>query len=107
MHNIELRLDAINAARAVMLTHTERHDSDLLVKTVLTQALGGPLVRPWAALRRDGRTAVIAGYSAQDADALRQRLAFASPPLRPQSPTSFQPPCRSFASARVCGSPCA
>jgi CRISPR system Cascade subunit CasE len=96
MHNIELRLDAINAARAVTLTHTELHDSDLLVKTVLTQALGGPLVRPWAALRRDGRTAVIAGYSAQDADALRQRLAFASPATQAAISDIFSAPMPEF-----------
>jgi CRISPR-associated protein Cas6/Cse3/CasE subtype I-E len=96
MYKIELRLDLIDAARAVTLTHTELHDSDLLVKTALTQALGGPVIRPWAVLRRDGRTAVIAGYSARDADALRQRLAFASPTIQAAISDIFSAPMPEF-----------
>jgi CRISPR system Cascade subunit CasE len=92
MYKLELRLDTINAARAVTLTHTELHDSDLLVKTALTQALSGPVIRPWTVLRGDGRTAVIAGYSAQDVDALRQRLAFASPAIQAAISDIFSAP---------------
>ena len=82
MHNIELRLDITDAARAVTLTHTGLHDSDLLVKTVLTEALAGPVIRPWAVLRQDGRMAVIGGYSLLDAVAVKKRLALASPSLQ-------------------------
>jgi CRISPR-associated protein Cas6/Cse3/CasE subtype I-E len=82
MNNIELRLDITNAARAVTLTHTGLHDSDLLVKTALTEALGGAVIRPWAVLRQEGRVAVLGGYSPLDADAINKRLALASPSLQ-------------------------
>lgn len=64
------------------LTHEGRRDESLLLKTVLTEALGGALVRPWRLLGvRDG-TATILGYTAHDAEALRERLAFATPALQ-------------------------
>jgi len=72
---------AVAAVRG-SLTHTGLRDESLLLKTVLTQALGGALVRPWRLQGvRDG-TATILGYATQDAAALRERLAFALPALQ-------------------------
>jgi CRISPR system Cascade subunit CasE len=82
MHNVELRLDIVDAARAVTLTHTGLHDSDLLVKTALTEAFGGAVVRPWALLRQEGRVAAIGGYSSLDADAIKTRLSLAGPAIQ-------------------------
>jgi hypothetical protein len=82
MHKIELRLDITAAARGVTLTHTGLHDSDLLVKTALTEALGGTVIRPWAILRQEGPVAVIGGYSSLDAGAIKTRLSLASPALQ-------------------------
>jgi CRISPR-associated protein Cas6/Cse3/CasE subtype I-E len=73
--------EAVAAVRG-SLTHAGQRDESLLLKTVLTEALGGPWVRPWRLQGvRDG-TATILGYSVQDADTLRERLAFALPALQ-------------------------
>ena len=70
------------AAVSGSLTHAGQRDESLLLKTVLTEALGGPVVRPWRVLGvRDG-TATILGYSPHDAAALRERLGFATPALQ-------------------------
>jgi CRISPR-associated protein Cas6/Cse3/CasE subtype I-E len=82
MNNIELRLDITAAARAVTLTHTGLHDSDLLLKTALTESIGGAVIRPWALLRQEAGVAVIGGYSSLDADAIKARLALAGPALQ-------------------------
>jgi CRISPR-associated protein Cas6/Cse3/CasE subtype I-E len=82
MYNIELRLDITAAARAVSLTHTGLHDSDLLLKTALTESIGGAVIRPWALLRQEGGIAIIGGYSLLDADAIKARLALAGPALQ-------------------------
>jgi CRISPR-associated protein Cas6/Cse3/CasE subtype I-E len=82
MYNIELRLDITAAARAVTLTHTGLHDSDLLLKTALTESTAGAVIRPWALLRQEGGIAIIGGYSSLDADAIKARLALARPALQ-------------------------
>jgi CRISPR-associated protein Cas6/Cse3/CasE subtype I-E len=82
MNNIELRLDITAAARAVTLTHTGLHDSDLLLKTALTESMGGAVIRPWALLRQEAGVAIIGGYSSLDADAIKARLALAGPALQ-------------------------
>jgi CRISPR-associated protein Cas6/Cse3/CasE subtype I-E len=70
------------AAVSGSLTHTGQRDESLLLKTVLTEALGGPVVRPWRLLGvRDG-TATLLGYSPHDAAALRERLGFATPAVQ-------------------------
>jgi CRISPR-associated protein Cas6/Cse3/CasE subtype I-E len=82
MYNIELRLDITNAARAVTLTHTGLHDSDLLLKTALTESMGGAVIRPWALLRQEAGIAIIGGYSSLDANAIKGRLSLESPALQ-------------------------
>jgi CRISPR system Cascade subunit CasE len=82
MNNIELHLDVTAAARAVTLTHTGLHDNELLLKTALTESMGGAVIRPWAVLRQEGPIALIGGYSSFDADAIKTRLALASPALQ-------------------------
>lgn len=70
------------AAVSGSLTHVGLRDESLLLKTVLTEALGGAAVRPWRLQGvRDG-TATILGYATLQADALRERLAFALPALQ-------------------------
>ena len=72
---------AVTAVRG-SLTHAGLRDESLLLKTVLTEALGGSVVRPWRLQGvRDG-TATILGYTTHDAKALRERLAFALPALQ-------------------------
>jgi len=45
MFSIQIDIDVLAAARAVSLSHTARHDVDMLLKTIITEALGGPVVR--------------------------------------------------------------
>jgi CRISPR-associated protein Cas6/Cse3/CasE subtype I-E len=79
---VAVNLPFATAAVRGSLTHTGLRDGGLLLKTVLTEALGGAAIRPWRLMGiRDG-SATILGYSELDADALRDRLALATPALQ-------------------------
>ena len=79
---LAVSLPFATAAVRGSLTHTGLRDGGLLLKTVLTEALGGAVIRPWRLMGiRDG-TATILGYGPLDADALRDRLALATPALQ-------------------------
>jgi hypothetical protein len=82
VHHAEITINFPAAVRAVSLSHTALHDVDLTIKTALTEAFGGPAIRPWTVLRQDGPIVTIVGYSALGADALRERLSLASPRIR-------------------------
>jgi hypothetical protein len=82
MQHVEIVIDFVAAVRAVALSHAAAHDVDLTIKTALTEAFGGPAVRPWSVLRQSGPTVTVVGYSQLDADALRERLSLATPALR-------------------------
>ena len=41
MFSVQIDIDVLAAARAVTLSHSARHDADMLLKTALTEALGG------------------------------------------------------------------
>ena len=57
MFSVQVDIDVLAAARAVALSHTARHDADMLLKTTLTEALGersfdrGPCIVSLARLR--------------------------------------------------------
>lgn len=82
MHQAEITINFPAAVRAVSLSHTAVHDVDLTIKTALTEAFGGPAIRPWSVLRQNGPTVMIVGYSTLDADVLRERLSLATPAIR-------------------------
>ena len=69
MHQAEITINFPAAVRAVSLSQTAVHDVDLTIKTALTEAFGGPAIRPWSVLRQNGPTVTIVGYSTLDADA--------------------------------------
>lgn len=77
LHHCQLTLDAVQAARLV--SGAPARDPSFVVKTALTEALGGPLVRPWRLHAQLGRQLTVLGYSDLDAGSLRQRLALALP----------------------------
>jgi CRISPR system Cascade subunit CasE len=80
MHQVQLSVSLPAALQAASsLTHTGLTDETLVIKTALTEALGGPTVRPYRVVAAHGDSVTIIGYSAHDADALRDRLALASP----------------------------
>ena len=63
MFSVQVDVDVVAAARAVTLSHTAKHDLDMLLKTTLTEAFGGAVVRPWLLHRQSGPLAIIVGYS--------------------------------------------
>lgn len=82
MFSIQVDVDVVAAARAVTLSHTAKHDLDMLLKTILTEAFGGAVVRPWLLYRHKGPAAIIIGYSAMSAADIEARLGVALPSCR-------------------------
>ena len=82
MFSIQIDIDVLAAARAVSLSHTARHDVDMLLKTIITEALGGPVVRPWSLHRKTGPVATVIGYSAIPLAEIETRLGTALPAVR-------------------------
>jgi hypothetical protein len=81
LQSIQIDIDVTAAVRAVSLSRAARHDTDLLLKTFLTSAFAGPVIRPWMIYRQDGSVATVLGYSTLSADELRLRVALAIPAL--------------------------
>jgi hypothetical protein len=82
MFSVQVDIDVLAAARAVTLSHTARHDADMLLKTTLTEALGGSVVRPWSLHRQVGSVASILGYSAIPIGEIETRLQTSPPSVR-------------------------
>jgi hypothetical protein len=82
MFSVQVDIDVLAAARAVMLSHTAKHDLDMLIKTVLTEAFGGAVVRPWSLHRQAGQIGTVVGYSAIPPADIETRLGMALPSIR-------------------------
>jgi hypothetical protein len=82
MFSVQVDIDVLVAARAVTLSHTARHDADMLLKTTLTEALGGAVVRPWSLHRQLGSVASVIGYSAIPVGEIEKRLLTSLPSIR-------------------------
>jgi CRISPR associated protein len=82
MFSVQVDIDVLAAARAVMLSHTVKHDLDMLIKTVLTEAFGGAVVRPWSLHRQAGQIGTVIGYSAIPLADVETRLGTALPSIR-------------------------
>jgi CRISPR-associated protein Cse3 family len=82
MFSIQVDIDVLAAARVVTLPHTAKHDIDLLIKTVLTEAFGGAIVRPWSLHRQAGPVATVLGYSAVPVADIEMRQGMALPAIR-------------------------
>jgi CRISPR-associated protein Cas6/Cse3/CasE subtype I-E len=81
---VQLIVDIPAALRATpQLTHAGRGDESLVVKTVLTEGLGGAVIRPWRILGQHGQHLTVLGYTeGLDADVLNQRLSLGLPSLQ-------------------------
>jgi hypothetical protein len=79
--NIQVDIDVLGAARAVTLSHVAKHDTDMLIKTVLTEAFGGSVVRPWSLHRQSGEVVTVLGYSAIPVADIEMRQALALPAI--------------------------
>jgi hypothetical protein len=82
MFSIQVDIDVLAAARVVTLPHTAKHDIDMLIKTVLTEAFGGAVVRPWSLHRQAGPVATVLGYSAVPVADIEMRQGMALPAIR-------------------------
>lgn len=82
MFSVQVDIDVLAAARAITLSHTARHDVDMLLKTTLTEALGGAVVRPWTLHRQAGSVASVIGYSSIPASEVETRLLTSLPSVR-------------------------
>lgn len=84
MHLIQLGLNITKAVRHLQPFMNARtlEDDSLAIKTVLTEALSGPLVRPWAVHSRRGPALTIVGYGEMNADEINARRALALPSLQ-------------------------
>ena len=82
LHSIQVDIDVTPAVRAVALPHTARHDTDYLIKSLLTEALGGPVLRPWVVHSQNGSLVSVLGYSKVSAEQIEKRLGTAVPALR-------------------------
>jgi hypothetical protein len=81
---IQVSIDVTRATRhfAQFMTPMLLQDDSLLLKTALTEAFGGPAIRPWAIHAIRGPTAIIVGYSMLSALDLDRRRALALPSLQ-------------------------
>src|SRR5260370_16525427 len=82
MFSVQIDIDVLAATRAVTLSHTARHDVDMLIKSALTEAFGGAIVRPWSLHRQAGPVATVIGYSAIPVADIETRLGMALPSIR-------------------------
>lgn len=80
---VAVSLPAALTAVSGSLSHAGVRDLSLVLKTALTEALGGPVLRPWRWMGTRDHTATLVGYTdGLDAATLRARLAFATPALQ-------------------------
>ena len=63
MYSIQVDIDVVAAARAVTLSHTAKHDLDMLLKTVLTEHLAARSYGPGRCIGKQVRLARHHGYS--------------------------------------------
>jgi hypothetical protein len=83
MHFVQLTVDMAaaldHAEKTAGLGRHLRRDTGLVIKTLLTGAFAGPILRPWRLHAMHGRAALVIGYADEGAEALRGRLALALP----------------------------
>jgi len=82
MFSVQIDIDVLAAARVVGLSHTARHDMDMLLKTTLTEAFGGAVVRPWSLYRQVGSVVSVIGYSSIPTKEIETRLLTSLPSVR-------------------------
>ncbi len=84
MFFIQIQIDLTAATRQIsaMYPYTATRDVDFVIKTVLTEALSGSVVRPWDIAGQNGRILSIVGYSKLSPAEIERRLASAPPGTR-------------------------
>lgn len=82
VYQLGLALPAAARAVAPSLSERGRRDETLVIKTALTEMLGGPVVRPWRLHRVHEGVATVLGYGTEPIPGVEKRLGFALPALR-------------------------
>ena len=84
MFQIQTDINMTAAARHVAQFFPRRAISDpgYVIKTILTEAFGGPVLRPWALRAQRQQHAVIVAYSSKPIDEITSRLGLALPSVR-------------------------
>jgi CRISPR system Cascade subunit CasE len=85
LHLIQVTFDLVAAARQASASGLSRpalRDPGLVLKTALTEAFSGPIVRPWMLHAQRARQAVVLGYSRIAVSEIESRLALAIPSAR-------------------------
>ena len=84
MLQIQTDINMTAAARHVAQFFPRRAISDpgYVIKTILTEAFGGPVLRPWALRAQRQQHAVIVAYSSKPIDEITSRLGLALPSVR-------------------------
>jgi CRISPR system Cascade subunit CasE len=84
MFQIQTDINMTTAARHVAQFFTRRAltDPGYVIKTILTEAFGGPVLRPWALRAQRQQHAVIIAYSSEPIDEITSRLGLALPSVR-------------------------
>jgi hypothetical protein len=81
VYQLDLKLATAARAVASSLSERGRRDATLVLKTVLTELLGGPVVRPWRLHRLHEGLAMVLGYGTEPVEDVQKRLCFALPEL--------------------------
>jgi CRISPR system Cascade subunit CasE len=84
IHLVQTSIHVPNAVRHLkpFLSRTAIDDDSLVLKSVLTEAFGGPMIRPWVIQAQRGPLAIIVGYSLLSGPDLERRRALALPSLQ-------------------------
>jgi hypothetical protein len=85
LHFLQTQLSLAAAARHIAMAgfpHTAAADESFVLKTVLTEALGGAALRPWRVEARSRTALVITGYSELSAEEVERRRRLALPSLQ-------------------------
>jgi CRISPR system Cascade subunit CasE len=96
---VQVAIDIPQAVRHLrqFLSRTALDDDSLLLKTILTEGLGGPIIRPWTVHALRGPKAIIVGYSTLGGEDLQRRRALALPSVQSalgEPLTAAMPPLR-------------
>jgi hypothetical protein len=102
MYSVQVDVDVLAAARVITLSHTAKHDLDMLIKTMLTEAFGGAVVRPWSLRRHSGQIATVIGYSVIPPGDIEARLELALPSIRAAIKAVYGHPLASFTKDQSC-----
>lgn len=81
---VQVNIDIVRAVRHLQafFTRGQLADDSLVLKSMLTEAFGGPVIRPWAVHAIRDERVVIVGYASIPADEANERRALSLPSIQ-------------------------